>query len=111
MPHKTLLVALALALVVTRFNGLSDFRPAEAGINEPGKPAGLERRTPWTTPRVRGSPDRPRPYRTELAFPKLKFDEPLDISGAPGSSRLFVVERYGRVFSFPNDPKTDRADL
>ncbi len=111
MPQRTLLVALALALVVTRFSGSEVTRPASAGHYEPGKPDGLDKRTPWTTSRVRGSPDRPTPYRTELAFPKLKFDEPLDISSAPGSSRLFVVERYGRVFSFPNDPKTDRADL
>src|SRR5207245_1080214 len=58
-----------------------------------------------------GSPEPPSPYKTELAFPKLKFDEPLEIASAPGSPRLFVVERYGRVFSFPNDPGVERADL
>jgi len=47
-----------------------------------GKPAaraasGLDQRVPWTTSKVRGSPDPPTPYRTEIAFPKLKFDEPL----------------------------------
>jgi uncharacterized repeat protein (TIGR03806 family) len=60
---------------------------------------------------VRGSPDPPSPYRIEPAFPKLKFDEPLDLVGAAGSERLFVVERYGRLFSFRNDPAVDRADL
>ncbi len=75
------------------------------------KPPGLKQRVPWTTSKVRGSPDPPSPYRTELAFPKLKLDEPLDLIGVPGSDRLFVVERYGRVFSFRNDPQTDKADL
>jgi uncharacterized repeat protein (TIGR03806 family) len=41
----------------------------------------------------------------------LKFDEPLDITNAPGSERLFVVERFGRVLSFRNDPQTSQADL
>src|SRR5438128_750385 len=27
------------------------------------------------------------------------------------SERLFVTERYGRVFSFPNDPAVEKADL
>jgi uncharacterized repeat protein (TIGR03806 family) len=73
--------------------------------------AGLDKRVPWTTSQVRGSPDPPSPYKIETAFPKLKFDEPLDLCSAPGSERLFVVERYGRVFSFRNDPQTDKADL
>lgn len=75
------------------------------------KSSGLEQRVPWTTSRVVGSPDPPKPYRTEIAFPKLKFDEPLDITGAADCPRLFVTERYGRVFSFVNDPATDKADL
>ncbi|MEX0712387.1 MAG: PQQ-dependent sugar dehydrogenase, partial [Pirellulales bacterium] len=81
-----------------------------------GKPAGrpvsgLDKRVPWTTSKVRGMPDPPSPYKTEVAFPRLQFDEPLDIVGAPGGERLFVVERFGKVFSFDNDPNTDRADL
>lgn len=75
------------------------------------KPYGLEQRIPWATSRVRGSPDPPSPYKTELAFPLLKFDEPLDITNAPGDEHLFVTERYGRVFSFRNDPQTAKADL
>jgi putative heme-binding domain-containing protein len=66
----------------------------------------------WTASKVRGSPEPPSPYRTQLAFPKLKkFDEPLDITNAAGTDRLFVTQRYGRVFSFPNDPRTENADL
>ena len=76
-----------------------------------GKPYGLEKRVPWTTSRVHGTPDPPPPYRTESAFPKLKFDEPLAMAFAPGSDRVFVAQRYGKVFSFPNDPTAEKAEL
>jgi putative heme-binding domain-containing protein len=66
---------------------------------------------PWKSSRVRGSPEPPSPYKTELAFPKLKFDEPLDITNAPDGDRLFVTERYGRIFSFRNDAQVAKADL
>jgi uncharacterized repeat protein (TIGR03806 family) len=67
------------------------------------KAYGIETRTPWTTSRVKGSPEPPPPYGIEPAFPKLKFSSPLDVVGAPGLDRLFVAERYGKIFSFPLD--------
>src|SRR5262245_28955476 len=76
-----------------------------------GKPFGIDKRVPWTTSRVTGSPEPPPPYRTENAFPKLKFDEPLDMEAAPQADRLFVIERYGKIFSFPNDSKVEKPDL
>jgi glucose/arabinose dehydrogenase len=72
---------------------------------------GIERRTAWTTSRIRGAPDPSPPYRTERVFEKLRFAEPLDITSAPGSDRLFVAERYGKIYSFPNDPRVKGADL
>jgi uncharacterized repeat protein (TIGR03806 family) len=72
---------------------------------------GIETRTPWTTSKVRGAPDPPAPYRIERAFEKLKFAEPLDLTSAPGTDRLFVAERYGKIFSFANDPRVERAEL
>lgn len=71
--------------------------------------SGIDDRTPWTTSRMQGTPDPPLPYRTELAFP-LKFTEPLELVPAPGSRRLFVAERYGKILSFVNEPSVDRAD-
>jgi putative heme-binding domain-containing protein len=68
-------------------------------------------RVPWTTSRVRGSPEPPAPFRVERAFPKLKFVEPLDIVVIPGSQRLAVVEQHGRIFSIPNDEGCEQADL
>ena len=64
----------------------------------------IERRVPWTTSRIVGSPEPPTPYVTERAFPNLHFDEPLEADVAPGSDRLYVAERFGRIISFENDP-------
>ncbi len=77
----------------------------------PKKPAGLTKRTPWTTSRIKGSPEPPPPYRLEVAFPKLKFYEPLELTAAPGTNRLFVAQRPGKVHSFVPDPRTEKADL
>ncbi len=68
-------------------------------------------RVAWTTSRVMGSPDPAPPYRVEPAFPNLKFDSPVVVTAAKGIDRLFVVELNGKVYSFPNRPDCDRADL
>ena len=57
------------------------------------KATGIDSRVPWTTSRVKGTPEPPPAYRTEVAFPKLKFAEPLELATAPGSDRLFIAER------------------
>ena len=72
---------------------------------------GIEKRVPWTTSRITGTPDPPRPYVTEHMFPALKFNNCLDITAAPGSDRLFVVEQSGKIFSFPNSADVKAADL
>ncbi|MBI1914455.1 MAG: PQQ-dependent sugar dehydrogenase [Planctomycetes bacterium] len=87
-------------------------RAGESKKDEPQRRAfGIDKRVPWTTSRVKGSPEPPAPYRSEVAFPKLKFFEPLDMARAAGSDRLFVAERPGRIYSFPNDRRADKADL
>ena len=63
----------------------------------------------WTTSRITGSPDPQPPYRTRVAFSELKFNEPLAMTAAPGTNRLFVAERYGKILSFENDPATTSA--
>lgn len=72
---------------------------------------GIEKRVPWTTSKIKGTPDPPAPYRTTVAFPHLKFTEPLAMTSAPGTDRLFVVERFGKIFSFPNERQVKQADL
>jgi putative heme-binding domain-containing protein len=75
------------------------------------RPFGIDRRTPWTTSRVAGSPEPPHPYRIERVFPKLRFKNPLLLTRAPGTDRMFVAEHQGKMFSFPKDPNCARADL
>jgi uncharacterized repeat protein (TIGR03806 family) len=76
------------------------------------KAYGLEKRVPWTTSKVIGSPEPPPPYKTEPAFPKLPpFEEPLDLTYAPGTNRLFVAGRWGKIWSFVNKKDVDKADL
>lgn len=84
----------------------------QAGQQPQRKEFGLEKRVPWTGSKVQGSPEPPPPYRTELAFPKLpKFEEPLELTYAPGGNRLFVAGRWGKIWSFVNKKDVDQADL
>ncbi|MCI0641594.1 MAG: PQQ-dependent sugar dehydrogenase [Gemmataceae bacterium] len=76
------------------------------------KQSGLEKRVPWTTSKMVGFPEPPPPYTTEPAFPKLpKFEEPLDMTYAPGTNRLFIAERWGKIYSFVNIKNVDKANL
>ena len=69
------------------------------------KPWGIETRVPWTTSHVVGTPDPPAPYKTEEAFPHLKFDEPLAMCAVPGANRLAIAQRHGKIYTFENDPQ------
>src|SRR5262249_61097924 len=90
-----LLLTLPLAgllLVLSWTSHAEDIRPPKA--------VGLDKRVPWTTSKVKGSPEPPEPYRSEIAFPKIKFFEPLDLASVPGGNPFFVAERKGKMFSF-----------
>tara|TARA_R110002111_G_scaffold247140_2_gene310033 strand:+ start:30524 stop:33511 length:2988 start_codon:yes stop_codon:yes gene_type:complete len=80
---------------------------------EPAKSTfGIEERVPWTTSKIKGSPEPSLPYETERAFPNLKFDQPLAVATIPGQKRFFVAERKGKIFSFNyEDQSTSQADL
>ena len=75
------------------------------------KPQGSAKREAWASSRIKGSPDPAPPYRVEPAFPALKFEQPLDLSAAPGTERLFVAEQAGRILSFENRQDVSQADL
>ncbi len=107
---------ITMFFVLAALTGLLIFRwttQTGAAEKQPGKarPFGIEKRIPWTTSRIKGTPDPPKPYRIQRAFPKLKFAEPLDMTRIPGTDRLVVAERYGKIFSFADDPKTAKAEL
>ncbi len=107
---RTLLLAVGVAatsILLASAKCRADDGPKSAAK----RPFDIEQRTPWTTSRIRGAPDPPAPYRIERVFEKLHFAEPLDLASARGSDRLFVAERYGKIYSFPNDPRVERAAL
>lgn len=70
-----------------------------------------QQRELWTGSRIEGRPDPPDPYTTELAFPQLKFVEPLSMCLVPGSNRLCVATRAGKIYTFENDRNVAEADL
>src|SRR4051794_6691269 len=90
------------------------FLPSDAGQSKKdtaSKPFGISKRIPWMTANVKGSPEPPPLYKTERAFPKLTFKNPLLLTTAPGINRFFVCEQAGKIFSFPIDPNVAAADL
>lgn len=72
---------------------------------------GLDRREQWTTSRVVGTPDPPAPFRTQVAFPNLKFASPLAVNVVPGTNRLAIGERYGKIYTFPVERNTEEKKL
>ena len=75
------------------------------------KPFGLKSRVPLTTSRVVGYPDPLPPYRAKSAFPHLKFKSPLHVVREPGSDRLLIVERFGKIYEITHDRKTRKPQL
>ncbi len=109
MRRKVMLAAMLLVMVCA-----ATFTAGENGTNTGNgfrDSYATLKRALWTTSRVKGSPDPPNPFRTEVAFPHLKFEQPLELTTAPGTRRLFVVERFGKIFSFAEDPEISEADL
>jgi glucose/arabinose dehydrogenase/mono/diheme cytochrome c family protein len=74
-----------------------------------GRPFGLDRRIPWTSSRVVGTPGPPPPYKVARAFPKLEVKQPLLLAPEPGTGRLFILQHLnywsgpGRLLAIPDD--------
>ena len=66
----------------------------------------LERK-PWTTSRISGSPDPPKPYIGEVAFKGLEFKRGLEI--IPYQGWLIVIERHGKIWAL--DEKLSKPTL
>lgn len=70
------------------------------------EPYGIEKRIPWTTSAIHGTPHPPLPYVTERVFPELTFDRPVDLMPVPGTDRMLMVQLGGEIVTF-----ADRQDL
>lgn len=113
------LVVMASIAVVLSSGFLPPAAPPETARGTDGevksarveRPLGRGRRPLWTTSKITGSPEPPPPYRVARAFPKLKFVHPVELTAAPGTDRLFLVEQSGKIYSFPNDQSSAQPDL
>lgn len=65
---------------------------------------GIEKRTPWTTSRLIGSPEPPKPYTIERVFPAISFQQPCEMAVVPGTNRIAVIEVKGKILTFENRP-------
>jgi uncharacterized repeat protein (TIGR03806 family) len=98
------------------------FRPADS-TSEPAKPAaeakkepvrkpfGIEKREPWTTSKVQGSPEPPNSYQMVKAYPKVSFTEPLEMAPVPGKNQWVVAERAGKLWLIDMDPAKEEKKL
>lgn len=56
----------------------------------------------WTTSRIHGSPEAPKPFITEQVFTQVRMTEALEMIAMPGAGRFVSVERGGKIWSYPN---------
>lgn len=70
-----------------------------------------QQRVPWTTSRIHGSPDPAKPFVASQIHAKLTFREATEIVFDVVSKRWIVLERAGKIFSFPHDGDAAGADL
>lgn len=95
-----------LAVVLAGWLGVNSASSAEYGLDQ-RLPIGpfLNRTFPEEFSVVSGS------WSTVKAFPKLTFQDPVNLTFAPRSSRLYVCGRQGMIWSFENNPATAEKEL
>lgn len=64
----------------------------------------------WTSSKVVGSPDPPAKFTVAVAFDR-QFVEPITFSNVPGTNRIAIGERGGKIYTFDNDRKGDSKQL
>ena len=75
------------------------------------RPFGIDKRVPWTTSELVGTPEPPLPYLTERVFPELTFQNPVDLIAIPGTNRMLVLEVNGKVWTFSNSSDVSERHL
>src|SRR5262245_8689313 len=101
--HARALAALVLAML-----------PCKGAGADP--PFGLERRVPWTSSRLIGSPDPPLPYTVSKTFTNLEWKAPIYIAPEPGTDFLLVVlaggepDQPSKILRIKDDPATGKSE-
>lgn len=65
----------------------------------------------WTTSRIHGSPEAPKPYVAEQVFPQVRMNDALEMIAMPGAARFASVERGGKIWTYPNAPEAQATLL
>lgn len=73
--------------------------------------SGIDKREPWTTSKVVGSPEPANPYQLVRIYPKVSFSEPLEVVPVPGRKAWAVAERKGKIYTFAADEKKLLVDV
>ena len=68
-------------------------------------------RAPWTSSRVTGSPDPPKPYHVERVYPRLEFKNPVELMSLGETGKMMLLELSGKLYTFDDDPDCAAADL
>ncbi len=65
----------------------------------------------WETSRIIGSPEAPKPFSVQRVYPKLQFNQPVELMAVPQSNKMMLLEVTGKLFVFENDDNCAKADL
>ena len=65
----------------------------------------------WTTSRIHGSPEAPKPCIAEQVFTAMALHEALEMIPIPGAGRFVAVEKGGNIWSFKDTPDASHQDL
>ena len=68
-------------------------------------------RVPWTTSRIQGTPEPPKPFIAEQVFEKITLANALDMVPVPGLNQWLIAENGGKIWAVPNDIDTAQADI
>ena len=65
----------------------------------------------WTTSRIHGSPEAPKPYVAEQVFAGIALNNALEMIAVPGARRFAAVEQAGKIFTFSDAVDAASKDL
>jgi putative heme-binding domain-containing protein len=65
----------------------------------------------WTTSRIHGSPEPPKPFVPEQVFTQIALNDALEMIAMPGAGRFAAVEKNGKIWTFKDSPDAASKDL
>lgn len=65
----------------------------------------------WTTSRIHGSPEAPKPFVPEQVFTQITLNDGLEMQTVPGAGRFAAVEKNGKIWTFKDSPDAKEKDL